>query len=64
MCGYDFDRTGAKPCPIQLPIGAENSFAGMVDPYNYEGMDMAGEDLGATWTQQEVRPELLETAKK
>ena len=58
------DRTGAKPCPIQLPIGAENSFAGMVDLITMKEWIWQGEDLGATWTQQEVRPELLETAQK
>jgi len=58
------DRTGAKPCPIQLPIGAENSFAGMVDLITMKEWVWQGEDLGATWTQQEVRPELLETAQK
>ncbi len=58
------DRTGAKPCPIQLPIGAENSFVGMVDLITMKEWIWQGEDLGATWTQQEVRPELLETAKK
>ena len=58
------DRTGAKPCPIQLPIGAENSFAGMVDLITMKEWIWQGEDLGATWTQQEIRPELLETAQK
>ncbi len=58
------DRTGAKPCPIQLPIGAESSFAGMVDLITMKEWVWQGEDLGATWTQQEVRPELLETAQK
>ncbi len=58
------DRTGAKPCPIQLPIGAENSFAGMVDLITMKEWIWQGEDLGATWSQQEVRPELLETAQK
>ena len=58
------DRTGAKPCPIQLPIGSENSFAGMVDLITMKEWIWQGEDLGATWTQQEVRPELLETVKK
>ncbi len=58
------DRTGAKPCPIQLPIGAENSFAGMIDLITMKEWVWQGEDLGATWKQQEVRPELLEKAQK
>ena len=25
------DRTGARPCPVQIPIGSENDFEGMID---------------------------------
>ena len=49
------DRTGAMPCPIQLPIGAENAFVGHVDLITMEEWTWTGEDLGATWTRQPVR---------
>ncbi len=58
------DRTGAKPCPIQLPIGSENSFEGMIDLITMEEWIWQGEDLGATWTKKNIRNDLLETAQK
>ena len=58
------DRTGAKPCPIQLPIGSENAFEGMIDLITMEEWIWQGEDLGATWSKKSIRSDLLETAKK
>ena len=58
------DRTGAKPCPIQLPIGSENAFEGMIDLITMEEWIWQGEDLGATWTKKNIRDDLLETAQK
>ena len=58
------DRTGAKPCPIQIPIGSENSFEGMVDLITMKEWIWQGEDLGATWKQNEIRTDLLDLASK
>ena len=58
------DRTGAKPCPIQLPIGSENAFEGMIDLITMEEWIWQGEDLGATWSKKSIRNDLLDTAKK
>src|ERR671915_277792 len=56
------DRTGATPCPIQLPMGAENVFEGLVDLITMEEWTWKGEDLGATWTRQPIRADLAERA--
>jgi elongation factor G len=56
------DRTGATPCPIQLPIGAESDFIGMVDLITMEEWVWQGEDLGATWVRQPIRAELADKA--
>ena len=56
------DRTGAMPCPVQLPIGAETAFAGLVDLITMEEWTWTGEDLGATWTRQPIRAELKDQA--
>jgi len=56
------DRTGAQPCPIQMPIGVENDFEGMIDLVTMEEWTWRGEDLGATWTRQSVRAELADRA--
>ncbi|MCY3878272.1 MAG: elongation factor G [Rhodobacteraceae bacterium] len=58
------DRTGAVPLPIQIPIGAEDRFEGIVDLCTMEEWTWKGEDLGATWTRQEVRPELRQLAEE
>ena len=58
------DRTGAKPCPIQIPIGSENAFEGMIDLITMEEWIWQGEDLGATWTKRDIRNDLLESAQK
>jgi elongation factor G len=58
------DRTGARPCPVQIPIGAETELEGLVDLITMKEWTWRGEDLGATWTCQEVRPDLKEKAEK
>ncbi|KAJ01555.1 elongation factor G [Sulfitobacter mediterraneus] len=56
------DRTGATPCPIQIPIGAENELEGMIDLVTMEEWVWAGEDLGASWEKRPIRAELKELA--
>ena len=51
------DRTGAVPMPIQMPIGAENEFAGLIDLITMKEWVWAGEDLGASWELRDIRPE-------
>ena len=41
------DRLGAKPIAIQLPIGAENNFKGLVDLVKMKGVIWNDESLGA-----------------
>ncbi len=57
------DRTGARPCPVQIPIGAENELEGLVDLITMQEWTWRGEDLGATWTCQDVRESLREKAE-
>ncbi|MGL4310508.1 MAG: elongation factor G [Paracoccaceae bacterium] len=56
------DRTGAKPMPIQIPIGAEDKLEGIVDLITMEEWVYQGEDLGASWKRQPIRAELKGTA--
>ena len=58
------DRTGATPLPINLPIGAENDFSGLVDLVSMKEWVWDSEDLGASWTIGEIRDELIEKAKE
>lgn len=57
-------RTGSQPLPIQIPIGAENHFEGIIDLCTMEEWTWKGEDLGASWTRQNIRPELLNVANE
>ena len=52
------DRTGAIPCPVALPIGAEDKLEGIIDLITMEEWTWKGEDLGASWTRQPIRDEL------
>jgi len=55
-------RVGGRPCPIQLPIGAETELEGIVDLITMEEWVWAGEDLGATWEIRPIRAELADKA--
>uniref|UniRef100_A0A7S1N1I8 Elongation factor G, mitochondrial n=1 Tax=Eutreptiella gymnastica TaxID=73025 RepID=A0A7S1N1I8_9EUGL len=40
---------GAVPCVVQLPIGAEDVFEGVIDLVKMEALIWDGEEMGATW---------------
>jgi elongation factor G len=52
------DRTGATPCPIQIPIGAEDKLEGIIDLITMEEWVYQGDDLGASWVRGPVREAL------
>src|SRR6188472_2178742 len=43
------ERLGAKPVPIQLPIGSENNFKGLIDLVRMKAVVWADEALGAKY---------------
>jgi elongation factor G len=58
------DRLGAKPVAIQLPIGAENQFKGIVDLVRMVGVVWDEETLGAKYHDVEIPAELKDQAKE
>jgi len=58
------ERLGATPCVLQLPIGAENHFEGIVDLIEMKEHVWQGDDLGADWDVLEIRDELKERAQE
>ncbi|GKY88504.1 elongation factor G [Sinisalibacter aestuarii] len=56
------DRTGGTPCPIALPIGAEDTLEGIIDLIKMEEWVWVGEDLGASWERRPIRAELQDLA--
>jgi elongation factor G len=58
------DRTGATPLPVQIPIGSESALEGMVSLVTMQEWVWKGDDLGASWVLNEVRPELRAQAEE
>src|ERR1700743_3396802 len=58
------DRLGAKPVPIQLPIGAESQFKGLVDLVRMKGVIWNDESLGAKYDDIDIPADLLDQAKE
>ena len=56
------DRTGAIPAPVQFPIGAESEFEGIVDLVEMKEWVWNSEDLGASWTVQDIRADPADKA--
>ncbi|SEQ43394.1 translation elongation factor 2 (EF-2/EF-G) [Devosia sp. YR412] len=57
-------RLGAKPVPVQLPIGAENEFKGVVDLIEMNALVWRNEELGAQWDVVEIPEDLKANAVK
>ncbi|MCO6385887.1 elongation factor G [Aliihoeflea sp. 40Bstr573] len=55
-------RLGATPVVVQLPIGAENEFAGVVDLIEMNALVWKSENLGAEWDIVEIPDDLKEKA--
>jgi len=70
--GADFDqcisdiktRLGARPVPIQLPIGSESNFKGIVDLVRMKAVVWEDENLGAAFHDEEIPADLLERAEQ
>ncbi|WP_030226542.1 elongation factor G [Actinoalloteichus caeruleus] len=56
------DRLGAKPLVIQLPIGAESDFAGVIDLVEMRALTWRGDvQKGEDYTVEEIPAELADT---
>ncbi len=58
------ERLGANPVPLQVPIGAEADFKGVVDLINNRGMVWNEADQGMTWSEVPIPEDLKETVKE
>ena len=56
------DRLGANPLVLQLPIGAESDFAGVVDLIKMKSIVWKNENLGAEFEYVDIQDELKEQA--
>ncbi|MEL6817636.1 MAG: elongation factor G [Pseudomonadota bacterium] len=55
-------RLGANPVVMQLPIGAENEFAGVVDLIEMNALVWKSENLGAEWDVVDIPADLVDQA--
>jgi len=58
------DRLSARPVPIQLPVGAEDQFKGIVDLVKMNARIWRDETLGAKFDDVEIPADLVEKAKE
>jgi len=58
------DRLGAKPVPIQLAIGAEDEFKGVIDLVKMKEILWSEEDQGTTFTYEEIPEDMLAECQK
>src|ERR1700754_2752663 len=58
------DRLGAKAVPIQLPIGSESNFKGLVDLVRMKAVIWDDESLGAKYRDEEIPADMLDQAKE
>ncbi len=57
-------RVGGRPVCIQLPIGSESNFKGVIDLIRMKAVVWDDEGLGAKYHDEEIPAELLEQAKE
>ena len=68
--GADFDnalkmmreRLGARPLPLQLPIGSSDEFAGLIDLIEMKAVYYDDAALGTTWQEAEIPEACMEQA--
>ena len=58
------DVLGANPCPIVIPIGAEETFKGLVDLIKMKAIYWHDETMGADYTVEEIPANLVDEANE
>jgi len=63
VVGQIKDRLGARPVPIQLPIGAEEGFEGVIDLVKMRAVYWDTETMGTSYEARDIPAELAEEAQ-
>jgi elongation factor G len=58
------DMLGANPCPIQIPIGAEEHFRGIIDLITMKALYWHDETMGADYSIEEIPMEFVSEAQE
>ena len=62
VCKQVKDMLGSHALPLQIPIGAEDDFKGVVDLINFRGIVWNEHDQGMTFEEVEIPADILEEA--
>src|SRR5882762_581479 len=54
------NRLNARPLPVQLPIGSEDNFKGMIDLVEMKALVWESDDKDAEWQTLDVTPDLAD----
>ncbi len=63
VVGQVRERLGANPVPVQLPIGAEENFAGVIDLIGMRAIYWDNSNMGTTYEAREIPEDLLADAE-
>ncbi len=55
---------GATPCPIQIPIGAEETFQGVVDLIKMKAIIWKDETMGSEYVEEDIPANLVDEARE
>jgi len=58
------DKLGANPVPIQIPIGAEDKFKGIIDLIEMKALLFEDSSLGVKFETADIPDDMIEEAKK
>ena len=58
------ERLGASPVPLQLAIGAEESFVGVIDLVRMRAIYWSDADMGLTYREEDIPADLLDQANE
>ena len=64
VCTQVKEMLGSYAVPLQLPIGAEDTFRGVVDLVNFRGIEWNEADKGMTFTEVPIPDDMLEEARE
>ncbi|MDA8979451.1 elongation factor G [Chitinophagales bacterium] len=62
VCTQVKEMLGSHALPLQIPIGAEDNFKGVVDLINFRGIVWNEEDQGMTFKEVEIPADILDEA--
>lgn len=58
------ERLNANPLVLQLPVGSEEDFIGVIDLIHMKQIIWDADTLGAVYTAEDIAPDLMETAQE